>query len=209
MRVPAILVSPWLDKGVITDTFDHTSLLKFLVDKWSLGNYLGYCVASPLTNTFTKYIRKTPRPTAKSVQTLKLSPVLPPPEQPELTDHQEALVEAAQCLAMAIKDDSVRNQLLRRPAVPTAEARARLAVDQFNAYLLDRAQNESVSVSEIQEEDNEEARCPQRQAVRQTFQPEKEIASLRSSVIGFRPDRFKQAARMSRFAPSRLRLFFS
>jgi phospholipase C len=37
VRVPAILVSPWLQPQVIHDDFDHTSLLKFLTDKWGLG----------------------------------------------------------------------------------------------------------------------------------------------------------------------------
>jgi phospholipase C len=37
LRVPAILVSPWVDAGVEHTQFDHTSLLKYLSDKWGLG----------------------------------------------------------------------------------------------------------------------------------------------------------------------------
>lgn len=37
LRVPAILVSPWIEKQVIHTLFDHTSLLKYLIDKWALG----------------------------------------------------------------------------------------------------------------------------------------------------------------------------
>jgi phospholipase C len=37
VRVPALLVSPWIDPGVFSDVLDHTSLLKFLTNKWSLG----------------------------------------------------------------------------------------------------------------------------------------------------------------------------
>src|SRR5262245_56967857 len=37
VRVPAILVSPWVDQRVENSQFDHTSLLKYLTDKWSLG----------------------------------------------------------------------------------------------------------------------------------------------------------------------------
>jgi phospholipase C len=36
LRVPAILVSPWIEKQVIRTLFDHTSLLKYLIDKWGL-----------------------------------------------------------------------------------------------------------------------------------------------------------------------------
>jgi phospholipase C len=37
LRVPAILVSPYMGKAVIRTQFDHTSLLKYVSDKWSLG----------------------------------------------------------------------------------------------------------------------------------------------------------------------------
>ncbi len=37
VRVPALLISPWIDQGVIHDVCDHTSLLKYLTNKWGLG----------------------------------------------------------------------------------------------------------------------------------------------------------------------------
>ena len=37
LRVPAILISPWLEKQVLTDELDHTSLLRYATDKWGLG----------------------------------------------------------------------------------------------------------------------------------------------------------------------------
>ncbi|CAB3784605.1 alkaline phosphatase family protein [Paraburkholderia caffeinilytica] len=37
VRVPAILVSPWCDRGVCHAQFDHCSLLKYLCDKWTLA----------------------------------------------------------------------------------------------------------------------------------------------------------------------------
>ena len=36
VRVPTILVSPWIRKGVIKTVFDHTSLLRYLCEKWNL-----------------------------------------------------------------------------------------------------------------------------------------------------------------------------
>lgn len=36
IRVPAILVSPWLEKQVISEVFDHTTLLKYVTDLWRL-----------------------------------------------------------------------------------------------------------------------------------------------------------------------------
>jgi phospholipase C len=37
VRVPALLISPWVERTVIQAVFDHTSLLKYLTDKWNLG----------------------------------------------------------------------------------------------------------------------------------------------------------------------------
>jgi hypothetical protein len=36
VRVPALLVSPWVDNRVEHTRFDHTSLLRYLTDKWQL-----------------------------------------------------------------------------------------------------------------------------------------------------------------------------
>jgi phospholipase C len=37
IRVPAVLISPWLEKQVISDDLDHTSLLRYVTDMWGLG----------------------------------------------------------------------------------------------------------------------------------------------------------------------------
>jgi phospholipase C len=37
LRVPAVLISPWLEKQVLSDELDHTSLLRYATDKWALG----------------------------------------------------------------------------------------------------------------------------------------------------------------------------
>lgn len=51
VRVPAILISPWVKKGFISDVFDHTSLLRYLCDKWGLeASALGRRTAK--ANTF-------------------------------------------------------------------------------------------------------------------------------------------------------------
>jgi len=38
VRVPALLISPWIEKGVIPTEFDHTSLLAYVTAKWGLGD---------------------------------------------------------------------------------------------------------------------------------------------------------------------------
>ena len=37
IRVPAVLISPWLEKQVLSDDLDHTSLLRYATDMWGLG----------------------------------------------------------------------------------------------------------------------------------------------------------------------------
>ena len=37
VRVPALLVSPWVDRTITHSDFDHTSLLKYLTEIWELG----------------------------------------------------------------------------------------------------------------------------------------------------------------------------
>lgn len=37
LRVPALLISPWVRQGVEDTLFDHTSVLKYLTEKWRLG----------------------------------------------------------------------------------------------------------------------------------------------------------------------------
>jgi phospholipase C len=36
LRVPALLISPWVKRGVVETVFDHTSVLRYLIDKWNL-----------------------------------------------------------------------------------------------------------------------------------------------------------------------------
>lgn len=37
VRVPALLISPWLKKGFTDTVFDHTSILRYVSDKWDLA----------------------------------------------------------------------------------------------------------------------------------------------------------------------------
>jgi len=140
LRVPTLLVSPWLNQRVITDTFDHTSLLKFLIDKWGLSNSLGARASWRGTNTFKNYLR-TPRNTDRLLPRIDVPKFLPTQVQMQLTDHQWALCDMAQLLASELRDPSVRIPLLRRPPVRTPAAEAQLAMDRFDAFLLDRAKS--------------------------------------------------------------------
>ncbi len=88
VRVPAVLISPWVDKGVIHTVFDHTSLLKYVCDKWGIQP-LGARTAA--ANTFASTIRSTLRDDC--LVSVTPSPL---PENPDvmtryLNSHQLAL----------------------------------------------------------------------------------------------------------------------
>jgi phospholipase C len=104
VRVPAILVSPFVRPGVIHTTFDHTSLLKYLIDKWKLGP-LGERAAQ--ANTFSEYLLTTPV-AADRLQIISAPRVQSPSQptfgqnqgrrQPALNGNQSALVGMTQLL---------------------------------------------------------------------------------------------------------------
>ena len=73
VRVPALLVSPWAERTVLKTVFDHTSLLKYLTDKWGLG---------PLTErvaraqSFGPAIRTTGQPRTDTPASVLVSPAV-------------------------------------------------------------------------------------------------------------------------------------
>ena len=88
VRVPALLISPWVDPSVLITQFDHTSLLKYVTDKWSLGP-LGNRTAE--ANTFADVLTKRSSPREDC---LKPIPVPVPPDNPsdvQLNGNQTAL----------------------------------------------------------------------------------------------------------------------
>lgn len=95
LRVPALLISPWLDPGALHGIYDHTSLLKYLTMKWGLGD-LGARTAA--ANNFADEVvwRATPRTDAPL--TMTTVPVPEDPEPTELSEHQQALVSYSRYL---------------------------------------------------------------------------------------------------------------
>ena len=97
LRVPAILVSPYAAKKIVKTQFDHTSLLKYLTDKWQLGP-LGE--RTRLANSFAGELLAAPRTDCPTSL-----PLTGPPGQvpvatgrPILSGHQTALFAMTQLL---------------------------------------------------------------------------------------------------------------
>ncbi len=134
VRVPAILVSPFAANTVFKPQLDHTSLLKYLIDKWLLGP-LGERTAQ--AESFASALQgpaRTDTPLSIAAVPAQLMPAVPPPRQP-LNDHQTALVALSHALeSMAGEDPSVvaarSRQLLTGP-----QSQIDAAVERVDAFL--------------------------------------------------------------------------
>ncbi len=93
VRVPAILISPWVKSGFTNAVFDHTSLLKYLIGKWGLRpDQLGKRVEQAAT--FAPLLQTLKSPRTDAPQAFELT-TLPRPQHviPSATnENQNALV---------------------------------------------------------------------------------------------------------------------
>lgn len=136
VRVPAILISPWLDAGVVHTTLDHTSLLKYVTDKWGLGP-LGTRTAQ--ANSFGPELQKrqTPRSDAPGPFTNALLGPLELPN-PGVNENQKALVSFSQSLERGMMDvediAAIGSRSLKLLDGP--QAQFAVAKDRFQRYIL-------------------------------------------------------------------------
>jgi len=70
-RVPALLVSPWVDRSVCSTVFDHTSLLKYLGDKWDFP-VLGR--RTEKANSIGETIQSFSKPRADTIDRIRFKP---------------------------------------------------------------------------------------------------------------------------------------
>jgi phospholipase C len=138
VRVPAILVSPWVGNGVFSETLDHTSLLKFLIDLWGL-NGLGARAAG--ANTFASAFVDRPRtdgPTELHVSgTIAGAPsqVVPIPRDTELSGHQSALVALSHAVE-SIGNEAPETVVARlKHALTSAQGQADTAIERVESFI--------------------------------------------------------------------------
>jgi phospholipase C len=139
VRVPAIVVSPWLEQGVFHDPIDHTSLLQSLTARWGLGP-MGARVAAAqdllasLPRT-TAVRADTPPRIAVAARAARARRAAPPAA---LTENQQAIVAFSQFLETKTPG--------ARAAAPARTARAmrspadasRVARERARAFLRSR-----------------------------------------------------------------------
>ncbi|MEO9320319.1 MAG: alkaline phosphatase family protein [Nitrososphaera sp.] len=135
VRVPAILISPWVQNTVISKTFDHTSLLKYLTELWGLGplgsrtanaNSIGEAISTESrTDTPASLPSSPPRP----IQAIPLQ---------RLSEHQMSLISLSHALESMAEEDAAivaarSSQVLSGPA-----SQIDAAFDRFAAFLRHR-----------------------------------------------------------------------
>ena len=133
VRVPVILVSPWFPADVLHETFDHTSLLKYLIEKWSLGP-LGQRTAQ--AKTFASAILPQARTnTPSSLPAPQPSAHVQPSPPEKLSDHQTALIALSHVLESMAEEDTNVVAARSRQVLSGPQSQIDAAVDRLQAFL--------------------------------------------------------------------------
>jgi phospholipase C len=116
VRVPAILISPWVQAGVNSQVFDHTSILKYAIDKWQLGP-LGNRAAA--ANSIASIIGTTQRDTPATVPVAQLPVAVEAltraaAQTQPLNANQEALLSFTQYLETQLAQVEPPTEVARR-----------------------------------------------------------------------------------------------
>jgi phospholipase C len=138
VRVPAVLVSPWLQSGFTATVFDHTSLLKMASQLWTGVTPLGARAAranSPLDAVHWLSAPRRAIPPAPTDQG-----AMPVKDLPALTGQKQAMFQYSQYLESQITDPAVKTALMLRAheGMDGAIAQGRLATDRLNAFIANK-----------------------------------------------------------------------
>jgi phospholipase C len=135
VRVPALLVSPYVTAGFIADKFDHTSLLKYLTDKWGLGP-LGNRTA--VAHTFADAIGTALRHDTPTSIAMPSEPQTVMPEATmikSLSSHQNAVVALSHLLETMSEDDAQLVAARSRQLLSGPQSQVDVAVDRVQSFL--------------------------------------------------------------------------
>jgi phospholipase C len=134
VRVPALLVSPFAANTVFHEQLDHTSLLKYLIEKWQLGP-LGERTGQ--ATSFAAALQgpaRTDAPLSISAVPPQLAPAVQPPRHP-LNDHQTALVALSHALESMVGEDPNVIAARSRQLVTGPQSQIDAAVERVDAFL--------------------------------------------------------------------------
>ena len=136
VRVPALLVSPWVERAVLRAEFDHTSLLKYLTGKWGLGPLTERVARAP---SFGPALRTTGPPRTDTPVSVPLPALAAAPEAlaaagpaEALNGHQRALIAFSEYLEREIEEPVGKPAraaaMMAGPPSQVATAKSRVAM---------------------------------------------------------------------------------
>ncbi len=135
VRVPAILVSPFAEHKVISTPFDHTSLLKFLIDKWGLG---------PLYNrtaharTFAGDLLTAPRAEATMPASIIVPPQpasIAPPAFERVSHNQSSMIAFSHALESMVGEADTTVAARGKYMLSNAQSQADVALDRVDSFV--------------------------------------------------------------------------
>jgi phospholipase C len=136
VRVPAILVSPYVASGVLSTVFDHTSLLRYLTDKWKLGP-LGARTAQ--ANSFASALSATVRadcPTSvPALPPAGLAPAGVVSSPPVLSEQQQALLGLSHVLETMADTEPATIAARSRQLLTGPQSQIDVAMDRVDDFL--------------------------------------------------------------------------
>jgi phospholipase C len=131
VRVPAILVSPYVRATVLADAFDHTSLLKYLIDKWKLGTLYN---RTAVAHTFAAAIGDQPRIDTPLTITLPTTPT-PPATMTRLGSNHNAILALSHLLETTTEEDPAIIAARGRQLLSSPQSAIDVAFDRVEAFL--------------------------------------------------------------------------
>jgi hypothetical protein len=134
IRVPAILISPWLPSGKLSTTFDHTSILKYAIDKWGLQGLTRRVAAA---ETFAGSLLSELRKDDDMPKQLALPAVTAMPGTSEsVSEHEQALISFARYLDAKMIDSDPAGFLARsKQEYESLDDKVKIAEERFGAFL--------------------------------------------------------------------------
>lgn len=139
VRVPALLISPYVKADVLSTPLDHTSILRYVADKWALAD-LGDRMRT--ANSFASAIQAVARedtPERITMPAPARARAMAPARAPNapLTDFQRSLVALTDVLERELPDEPAKVRRYAR-TIEGPQAQERVAIERVNRFLATR-----------------------------------------------------------------------
>ena len=139
-RVPALLVSPRAPKTVVHTVFDHTSILRYVCDKWSLPALTARDAQANSIGSVLDFVGPLRADTPQSVQPSSTAPSPVPNDSTSVMNHEQGLLSFARYLDAAMVHTGADNTTkafgrLQKEYQSGLDAKIDVAKERFGLFL--------------------------------------------------------------------------